>query len=57
MKTNDRKIMAFAAPAELASAVQAAAAKEMCTSSYICRRALINDLRERGLFPEEEAHR
>lgn len=39
-------------PAEVASAVEAAARKELTSVSYLCRRALVADLRQRGLLEE-----
>jgi hypothetical protein len=44
------RVMAFAVPAAVALATKAAAARELTSLSDVCRRALVNDLRERGLL-------
>jgi hypothetical protein len=58
MTTNDEsrssRIIAFAVPVEIATATQAAAQKDLCSLSYVCRRALLRDLKERGFLPELE---
>jgi hypothetical protein len=54
--TNDTiKIIAFAAPTALASAVESAAQREFISMSDVCRRALMSVLRERGLLEGVEA--
>lgn len=57
MKNEEKgsRIIAFAVPVEVASATQAAATKDLCSLSYVCRRALLRDLRERGLLPATES--
>jgi hypothetical protein len=45
----------FQVPAPLVHAAQAAASKDLTTVSYICRKALARDLKERGLLPETVA--
>jgi hypothetical protein len=52
MTEDDRKIMAFAVPIAIASAAEAAAAQDITSVSHVIRRALVRDLRERGLWPE-----
>ncbi len=57
MSKNDEvksRIMAFVVPADITAATKTAAANDLCSMSYICRRALVNDLRERGLLAEKE---
>jgi hypothetical protein len=49
------RIVAFAVPVELAVAAQAAAANDLCSLSYVMRRALLKDLKERGLLPATES--
>ena len=46
------KRVVFQAPAELLHGAQQAASRDLTTVSYICRRALARDLKERGLLPE-----
>lgn len=48
------RMIAFAVPVDLASAAQAGAAKDLTSVSYVCRRALQKDLKERGMLPETE---
>ena len=45
----------FAVPASVAEATELAAQRDLTSLSYICRRALVNDLRERGLLQEKVA--
>ena len=45
----------FAVPASVAEATELAAQRDLTSLSYICRRALVNDLRERGLLQEKMA--
>ena len=52
-KTEDNKTIAFAAPASLARAIKTAAEKEFVSRSDICRRAVMADMRERGLLPDK----
>ena len=47
--------LVFAVPASVAEATERAAQRDLTTLSYICRRALVNDLRERGLLQEKAA--
>ena len=47
--------MVVARPASVAEATELAAQRDLTSLSYICRRALVNDLRERGLFQEKVA--
>jgi hypothetical protein len=47
--------LVFAVPASVAEATQVAAQRDLTSLSYICRRALINELRERGLLGEKLA--
>jgi hypothetical protein len=58
MTNNDEsrslRIIAFAVPLEMASATRDVAQKSLCSISYVCRRALLRDLKERGLLPEME---
>jgi hypothetical protein len=42
-------------PASVAEATELAAQRNLTSLSYICRRALVNDLRERGLLQEKVA--
>ena len=48
--TETKKMVTFAVPTEVASAAQAVAAKELTSVSYLCRRALLNELRQRGML-------
>jgi hypothetical protein len=50
---SETKTVAFAAPEALARAIKTAAEKEFVSQSDICRRAVIADMRERGLLPEK----
>jgi hypothetical protein len=43
----------FMAPNELVSAVQAAAKRDLSSVSYLCRKALVAELKERGLLPDK----
>jgi hypothetical protein len=47
----DRRMVAFAAPSALATAIEAAAAEDITTVSDVIRTAIMKDLRERGLWP------
>jgi hypothetical protein len=46
-----KKMMAFAVPVAVATAVEAAAAEDMSSVSHVIRAAIVRDLRERGLWP------
>jgi hypothetical protein len=46
------KFVTFAVPAEIVHAAEKAAQEDLTTVSYICRRALLDALRERGLVPK-----
>jgi hypothetical protein len=46
------KRVVFQAPASLMHAAETAANRDLTTVSYICRRALARDLKERGLLHE-----
>jgi hypothetical protein len=45
--------LVFAVPVSVAEATETAAQQNLSSISYVCRRALVNDLRERGLLPEK----
>jgi hypothetical protein len=45
--------LVFAVPASVAEATEAAAQQDLASISYICRRALLADLRQRGLLTEK----
>ena len=45
--------LVFAVPVSVAEATELAAQRDLTSLSYICRRALVNDLRERGLLQEK----
>ena len=47
--------LVFAVPASVAEATETAARRDLSSISYVCRRALVNDLRERGLLQEKVA--
>jgi hypothetical protein len=47
--------LVFAVPASVAEATETAAQQDLTSLSYICRRALVNELRERGLLQEKVA--
>jgi hypothetical protein len=47
--------LVFAVPVSVAEATEAAAQQDLSSISYICRRALVNELRERGLLREKVA--
>jgi hypothetical protein len=47
--SRDSKVVAFRAPAAQASALEKAAAHDLCSASDIARGALLKDLRARGL--------
>jgi hypothetical protein len=49
---NHNRIVAFRAPPVLTSAMEAAAAEDMCSVSDIARGALARDLRRRGLLAD-----
>ena len=51
---NTKRIIAFAVPVEMASATRDVAQKDLCSISYVCRRALLRELKERGLLTELE---
>jgi hypothetical protein len=52
MKTEvEKKMMAFAVPVAVATAIEHAAADDMASVSHVIRAALVRDLRERGLWP------
>jgi hypothetical protein len=42
--------LVFAVPVSVAEAIEAAAEQELASVSYICRRALLNELKARGLL-------
>jgi hypothetical protein len=42
--------LVFAVPASVAEATENAAKQDLASVSYVIRRALVNDLRERGLL-------
>ena len=46
-----KKRLIVAVPAAVAEATETAAQRDLASVSYIIRRALVNDLRERGLLP------
>ena len=48
-----RRRLVFAVPASVAEATEAAAQQDLASISYICRRALLADLRQRGLLTEK----
>jgi hypothetical protein len=45
------RVIGFSVPPEIASATQAAAAKEMLSMSDLMRRALVTELKARGALP------
>jgi hypothetical protein len=45
------RVIGFSVPPEIASATQAAAAKELCSMSDLLRRALVVELKARGALP------
>jgi hypothetical protein len=45
--------LVFAVPASIAEATERAAQEDLSSISYVCRRALVNDLRSRGLLEEK----
>jgi hypothetical protein len=45
--------LVFAVPVSVAEATEAAAQQDLASISYICRRALLADLRQRGLLTEK----
>ena len=47
-----QQVIAFRVPSSLADAVGTAAAQDMCSKSDVGRKALLQHLRERGLFVE-----
>jgi len=47
-ESHNKRIIAFAVPVEMASATRDVAQKDLCSISYVCRRALLRDLKERG---------
>jgi hypothetical protein len=53
--TETKKMVTFAVPAEVASAAQAVAAKELTSVSYLCRRSLLNELRQRGMLAGDQS--
>jgi len=52
--TEGMRRLAFAVPVSVAQATEAAAQQDLASISYICRRALVNELKSRGL-PEKIA--
>jgi hypothetical protein len=48
----EKKMLAFAVPVAVATAIEHAAADDMASVSHVIRAALVKDLRERGLWPE-----
>jgi predicted transcriptional regulator len=54
-ENQDTRTIAFKAPPELKSAMQAVADRDLCTVSYVIRRAVLRDLRERGFLFEMES--
>jgi len=42
--------LVFAVPASVAEATEVAAQQDLASISYICRRALVNELKSRGLL-------
>jgi hypothetical protein len=46
--------LVFAVPESVAEATEVAAQRDLTSLSYICRRALLNDLRQRGLLNEDD---
>lgn len=56
MKTEvEKRMMAFAVPVSVATAVETAAAQDMASASHVIRQAIVKDLRERGLLPGQLA--
>jgi len=53
-KIDDKARVTFALPSELATALNTAAAKEERSISYLCRKALTNELRKRGLLGDDK---
>jgi hypothetical protein len=47
--------LVFAVPESVAAATEVAAQRDLTSLSYICRRALVNELRERGLLPDDKS--
>jgi hypothetical protein len=47
--------LVFAVPVSVAEATERCAQADLSSISYVVRRALVNDLRERGLFQEKVA--
>jgi hypothetical protein len=45
--------LVFAVPESVAEATEVAAQRDLTSLSYVCRRALVTALRERGLLPDE----
>jgi hypothetical protein len=45
--------LVFAVPTSVAEATETAAHQDLASVSYIIRRALVNDLRERGLLEQK----
>jgi hypothetical protein len=50
-----RNYVTFEVPPTIAKAVRDIADKEMCSVSYICRKALAAELRSRGLLDDAAA--
>jgi hypothetical protein len=49
------KRVVFQVPRPLLVAAQVAASRDMTTLSYVCRKALAREMKERGLLPETVA--
>jgi hypothetical protein len=50
MMNDDKQVFAFKLTPELAAAVHAAAAEDMCSASVVCRQALAKTLEARGFY-------
>ena len=55
IETEGLKRVVFQVPRPLLVAAQVAASRDMTTLSYVCRKALAREMKERGLLPETVA--
>jgi hypothetical protein len=50
MTDKSTRRLVFAVPVSVAEATETAAQQDLASVSYICRRALVNELKSRGLL-------
>jgi hypothetical protein len=54
MTNEETRRLVFAVPVSVAEATEAAAQQDLSSISYVCRRALVNELKRRGLLEQDK---